>query len=296
LIGNIERALNLVKASETEPSADDFRERERTKRFIADCFAVKAKKAFICEQLEQHFGGRWRISTLDTFVRRFVTQDDLDAAVERFQAGELRGRVVVHRGKTAFLVEPETKLEFGPSGNHTQTVALTSRSPKHRASQLLALGKSLSLAMEDVGKALTQLKDSARTDNILPAQIDAVEESFRGILQAIYPVAVSALIDIKDRDARLGVLGTIAFDAEVPPAARIKAVETSSRILGDFQKARDNDQDNNLKLLAERIVSEGIQRTGMAREDVIQLLAVDTPEIIQWLQTPTKTTRASLAN
>lgn len=288
---DIERALALVKVQETEPSSEQFRERERMKRFIADSLAVKSKKPVICEQMMATFGGRWTPHILDTFIRRHLTQNDLDEAVERFQTGEIRGKVVVQKGKTVFIVEPETQLDFGPHGNHATVKPLASKTLKHRASQLLALDRSLKNAMLECAQETAKLQDAILRDNVTEGMLHRVEEAYRAVLQAIYPVAVSALVDIKDRDARLGILGTIAFDSAVDPPARIKAVETSSRILGDFQRARSNEADTNLRAMAERIVAQGISRTGLGREEVVKMLAADVPEIIQWLQTkPTSAT------
>jgi hypothetical protein len=260
-------------------SAEDFERDARLRRFIADCLALKCRPAFIFRRVKQEFSLPWNEKTFGFFLRHKVTQEDIDDALARLETGEIRATVRVEGGKTRYYVEPDRRLEYA------KPVALDPRrSLGGQLRGMRSFRRQLDAALDNLTVAMEEAEEAKSAGELDVPHIERCVEGFRTIMQAIYPVVGASSVDIKDREIRLGVLGALAFDDAVPPKDRVAAVQVASRIVGDFQKARENEHDLNLKEMADRVVRQAMDRYQITREEAIAGLAEECPEIVGWLK------------
>jgi hypothetical protein len=251
----------------------------RLARFIADCLAVRNTKPFIRKRIREEFGLPWSDKTLNFFIDNKISQDDHDQALARLERGEIIAAPKVVNGRQMLIVESERPIAFAPVSGPKRV----NENPTHRLNTLRALADAVEAGAKLINDKLNEAEEALREGTLSHAESFALETALRSLAGALAPVALDAAADIKDRDTRLSVLASIAFNQGVKESDRVKAVEVSSRILGDFQRARANDHDVSLKQLAERIVTQGMERTGLPREQVVKMIAKTTPEITQWL-------------
>lgn len=260
-------------------SAEDFDRDARLKRFIADCLALKCKPAFIYRRARQEFSLPWNEKVFKYFLQNKVTQEDLDDALARLETGDIRATVRVEGGRTRYYVEPDRKLEYAKPVTLDPRLTL-----KGQLRGLLSFRRTLDAALDTLTVAMVEAEEADSEGALAAEHIVAAHEGFRMVMQAIYPVIGAQSVDIKDREVRLGVLGALAFSEGVPPKDRVAAVQVASRIVGDFQKARENEHDLNLKEMAERVVRQAMDRYEISREEAVAGLAKECPEIVGWLK------------
>lgn len=271
------KAVNGVPVQFKELS--ELEKEQRITRFLANNLVLKNKRALIKEQLEEKLGIKWPWKTLDYWLKFKITKADMDDAYARLERGEIQA-TLQQRGKLVVaIVEPDAIIPIGTEAVYEARAK--GPSEREELNNYRILHKNLSAAVRAVDEALRKTEQKPTPENV-----GELAATFRGVLRSIYPAVASSIVDIKNREARLGVLGALAFDDATDTKARVNAVIAAARILGDFQKPRQNEHDTNMRQLAERFVKEGIARTGKDREEVIEILARDCPEIVSWLQTP----------